>query len=101
MKRSIGFCGQLARFTCGKAGRTGFTYDQWVAYGAPSATQRFNKSICVAESVLPDLIGGMRSSASVAVIRATNWLFSGEPGTMGTSPDLAGLSASERMSNRS
>ena len=51
-------------------GFTGGTKAQCSSYFAPSEIHCFNVTFCFAESVLCDSAGGIRSSASVAVMRS-------------------------------
>ena len=73
MKRSIGFRAQSAcgEGSFGVAGRRSGVTDQCSSHLAPCSIQLRKVAISAAESFLPLLTGGMRSSASECVIRAS------------------------------
>src|SRR5262245_26699232 len=75
--------------------------DQWACHLAPWATQLRRVSISPSVNFKPEYDGGFRELSSVAVMRRTNSLASGFPGTMARllSPKLIVAAAS--LSKRS
>ena len=89
---------------CSAFGATTFfgaTYAQCFAYSPPCSTHFFSSAICRAVSCLFDSAGGMRSSASSAVMRYTSALSVKSFGTTARSPLFSSVVADLNESSRS
>ena len=85
--------------TRGGVGRATGLYAQCKSYSAPSAIQRWSSAFWAASSCLPESGGGMRSSSSSVVMRATSSLSLGLPGTTAETPSRS-AKAPSRVSRR-
>ena len=87
--------------TRGGVGRATGLYAQCKSYSAPSAIQRWSSAFWAASSCLPESGGGMRSSSSSVVMRATSSLSLGLPGTTAETPSRSAKAPSRVSSRRS